>query len=121
MFNPEHKSGTTAPEATFEGRVEILGDFPKGKFGKDRGAKHSGLLLQTDQGRIVIHLGPAAYFLRHNFQIKAGDRLKVKGVQVLQGPVPLVQASEVKSRNRKLKLRDQNGLHLWPAVLDRLH
>lgn len=104
-------------ETTFEGRVEILGDFPKGKFGNDS-VRHSGLFLKTDKGRIVIHLGPAAYFLHHNFQIKAGDTLEVTGVQVAQGAVPLVQANEVKTRNQNLKLRDKNGLPLWPANIE---
>jgi hypothetical protein len=110
-------------ETTLEGRVEILGDFPRGKLavrnGEKRYVKHSGLFLKTENGRIVIHLGPAAYFLHHNFQIKVGDTLKVKGFKVVEGRMTLVQASEVKTRNRKLKLRDKNGLPLWPAAMDR--
>jgi hypothetical protein len=109
-------------EATFEGRVELLGDFPRGKLGDSNGVKrvvkHSGLFLKTDSGRIVIHLGPAAYFLHHNFQIKAGDSLKVTGFQVVQGSMSLVQAKEVRTRGRKLKLRDKNGQPLWPAAMD---
>ena len=110
-------------ETTIEGRVEILGDFPRGKFGDRNGTKrsvkHSGLFLKTSKGRMVIHLGPAAYFLRHNFQIKVGDTLKVKGFQRVEGKMALVQASEVKTRDKKLKLRDKNGLPLWPAALER--
>ena len=110
-------------ETTIEGRVEILGDFPRGKLGDLNGGKryvkHSGLFLKTQNGRLVIHLGPTAYFLRHNFQIKAGDTIKVKGFQVVDGEMTVVQASEVKTRGKKLKLRDKNGLPLWPAALDR--
>ena len=118
---------TRAPqkEATFEGRVELLGDFPRGKLENPRGlsrvAKHSGLFLKTENGRIVIHLGPAAYFLQHNFQIKAGDTLKVTGFRVRQGSMSLVQAREIRTRNRKLKVRDKNGQPLWPAAMDRPH
>jgi hypothetical protein len=112
-------------EATFEGRVELLGDFPRGKLENPRGlsrvAKHSGLFLKTENGRIVIHLGPAAYFLHHNFQIRAGDNLKVTGFRVKQGSMSLVQAREIRSRDRKLKLRDKNGQPLWPAAMDRPH
>ena len=118
MSDPDRRK-----ETTIEGRVEILGDFPRGKFGDRNGmkrcVKHSGLFLKTKNGRIVIHLGPTAYFLRHNFQIKVGDSIKVKGFQVVDGEMALVQASEVKTRNKKLKLRDKNGLPLWPAALDR--
>jgi hypothetical protein len=113
----------TRRKTTVEGQVEILGDFPGGSGGSRCGVqgafKHTGLFLRTDSGRLVIHLGPAAYFVQHNFQIKAGDILKVTGLQVNQGSLSLVQASEVNSRGKKLKLRDKNGLPLWPAKMDR--
>ena len=123
MSDPDQSSKGPQEEAFVEGRVEILGDFPREKLanlsGMKRLVKHSGLFLKTENGRVVIHLGPAAYFLHHNFQIKAGDTLKVKGFQVEQGSMMLVQAREVKTRGRKLKLRDKNGQPLWPAAMDR--
>ena len=123
MSDLDQSANGLKKEATFEGRVEILGDFPRGKLGDLSGVKcmvkHSGLFLKTDTGRIVIHLGPAAYFLHHNFQIKAGDTLKVTGFQVVQGSMSLVQAREIRTRDRKLKLRDKNGQPLWPAAMDR--
>lgn len=46
MSNPERRQ-----ETTIEGRVEILGDFPRGKIGDRNGTKrqvkHSGLFLKT--------------------------------------------------------------------------
>lgn len=123
MSDSDQSAKGTQGEATFEGRVEILGDFPREKLGDTGGmkrlAKHSGLFLKTKNGRVVIHLGPAAYFLHHNFQIKAGDTLKVKGFQVEQGTLSLVQAREIKTQDRKLRLRDKNGQPLWPAAMDR--
>jgi hypothetical protein len=98
---------------TLEGRVEFLGNFPRGKFGDTSEVRHSGLVLKTEDGRIVIHLGPAAYFLQNNFQIKAGETLKVTGTRIMRGEGPLIQAREVKIRRKQLKLRDQNGLPLW--------
>ncbi len=122
---PDLDKSTPPKEATFEGRVELLGDFPRGRLDNQRGlsrvAKHSGLFLKTDNGRIVIHLGPAAYFLHHNFQIKAGDTLKVTGFRVQQGSLSLVQAREIRTRGQRLKLRDKNGQPLWPAAMDRPH
>ena len=112
-------------EATFEGRVELLGDFPRGKLedlsGMKHVVKHSGLFLKTENGRIIIHLGPTAYFSHHNFQIRAGDTLKVTGFRVEQGSLSLVQAREIMTQDRKLKLRDKNGQPLWPAAMDRSH
>ena len=111
----------TPEETTLEGRVEILGDFPRGRFGETSHVKHSGLLLKTEMGRVIILLGPTGYFIKHNFQIKAGDTLKVTGVKVLQEQVPVIQAREVKNQQQQLKLRDNNGLPLWPSAAGPLH
>ncbi len=109
-----------AEETTLEGRVEILGDFPRGKFGEPT-VKYSGLLLKTEMGRVIILLGPTGYFMKHNFQIKAGDTLKVTGTTVLKEQVPVIQAREVKNQQQQLKLRDSNGLPLWPTIAGPLH
>ena len=115
------RSGLPAPEeTTLEGRVEILGDFPRGRFGDDQRVKHCGLLLKTDWGRLVVHLGPAGYFRQHNFQIRAGDLLWVTCIRVVRGQVPLIEATEVKNQWQRLRLRDKNGLPLWPALTDRM-
>jgi len=125
MSDLEQSSQAPQGKTTFEGRVEILGDFSRKKLedlsGVKRGVKHSGLFLKTDDGRIAVHLGPAAYFLQHNFQIKVGDVLRVTGLQVVQGAMPLVQASEVRTQGGKLKLRDKNGQPLWPAAMERTY
>jgi hypothetical protein len=109
-----------AEETTLEGRVEILGDFPRGKFG-EASVKYSGLLLKTEVGRVIILLGPTGYFIKHNFQIKAGDTLKVTGTTLLEEHVPVIQAREVINHHQQLKLRDSNGLPLWPTATGPLH
>jgi hypothetical protein len=117
MILERNGSKKPAPqETTLEGRVEILGDFPRGTWGESSSVKHSGLLLRTERGRVIILLGPVGYFMEHNFQIKAGDTLEVTGVKVLQEQVPIIQAREIKNQQQHLKLRDSNGLPLWPAV-----
>ncbi len=98
-------------EITLEGQVEILGDFRHGIFGDGRVTKHSGLILKTVNGRLIIHLGPLGYFMKHNFQIKAGDTLRVTGIKVEQDQMPLIMASEVRNHQQRLKLRDRNGCH----------
>jgi hypothetical protein len=120
MSDLDRSSHRTAEETTLEGRVEILGDFPRGKFG-EASVKHSGLLLKTDLGRVIILLGPTGYFMQHNFQIKAGDTLKVTGTRMLQEQVTVIQAREVKNRQQQIRLRDNNGLPLWPAATEPLH
>jgi hypothetical protein len=120
MSDQDNLSSRTTEETTLEGRVEILGDFPRGKFG-EANIKHSGLLLKTKMGRVIILLGPTGYFMKHNFQIKAGDTLKVTGTKLLQEHVPVIQAREVINQQQQLKLRDSNGLPLWPTATGPLH
>jgi|UniRef100_A0A7V6DR43 hypothetical protein len=121
MMPTRDKSGNRiAEETTLEGRVEILGDFPRGKFG-EAAVKYSGLLLKTEMGCVIILLGPTGYFMKHNFQIKAGDTLKVTGTRLWQEHVPIIQAREVKNQQQQLKLRDSNGLPLWPTAARTLH
>ena len=111
------RSSAATQEIIVEGQVEILGDFRRGKFGDGSGVKHSGLLLKTVSGRMIIHLGPLGYFMKHNFQIKAGDTLRVTGIRVEHDQMPMIQAMEVRNRQKELKLRDKNGLPLWqPAA-----
>jgi hypothetical protein len=96
-------------ETTFEGQVEILGDFRRGIFGDGRAVRHSGLILKTENGRLIVHLGPLGYFIKHNFQIKAGDTLRVTGTRVEQDQIPLLMAREVRNHQQRLKLRDRHG------------
>jgi hypothetical protein len=122
MMSDLYRLKDQAPEeTTLEGRVEILGDFPRGKFGEGSSVKHSRLLLKTERGRVIILLGPTGYFIKHNFQIRAGDTLQVTGVRVLQEQVLVIQAREVKNQRQELKLRDSHGLPLWPAAPRLLH
>lgn len=111
-------SSESAQETTLEGQVEILGDFRRGTFREGGFVKYSGLFLKTEMGRVIILLGPTAYFMKHNFQIKAGDTLRVTGIRVLQDQVPVIQAREVINRQQRLKLRD---LPLWPVINAPLH
>ena len=107
------RTSESAQETTLEGQVEILGDFRMAIIGDGRGIKHSGLLLKTESGRVIIHLGPLGYFMKHNFQIRVGDTLSVTGIRVEQDRVPLIQAREVRNHQQRLRLRDLNGLPLW--------
>ncbi len=103
------RSTELTQEITLEGQVEILGDFRRGIFEDGRAAKHCGLILKTDNGRMIIHLGPLGYFMKHNFQIKVGDTLMVSGIRLEQDQMPLILASEVRNHQQRLKLRDGNG------------
>jgi hypothetical protein len=113
MPDNDQPSDDSQGVTTLEGQGEILGDFRRGKFADAADAKNRGLVPKTEGKRIVIHLGPAAYFLQNNFQIKAGETLKVTGTNIMRGKASLIQAREVKTLCKKLKLPDQNGLPRW--------
>ena len=103
------RSSAATQEIIVEGQVEILGDFRRGIFGDGSRARHSGLILKTESGRLIIHLGPLVYLMKHNFQIKAGDTLKVTGVRAEQGRLPVLLAREVRNHRQRLRLRNGNG------------
>lgn len=94
--------------------MELIGDFPADRFGSTNGVKHSGAVLRTETERFVVHLGPVHYFQKHDFQVRAGDSLEISGSKVVTDDRNLiVLASEVKTREKKLQLRNQQGVPLW--------
>ena len=106
---PSHEGKTT-----IQGQVELLGDFARHKVGVRDGPKHSGAVLRTEWGRVIVYLGPAWYFCQHNFPIRAGDILEISGTTIfLSGRQPILLAQEVRTKGRKLKIRDEQGRPLW--------
>jgi hypothetical protein len=97
-----------------QGVVELIGDFPAEKFGSANGAKHSGAVLRTETERVVVHLGPVRYFQENDFPVRAGDYLEISGSKVITEDRNLIiMASEVKAREKKLQLRNHQGVPLW--------
>jgi len=72
------------------------------------------LVLQTDQGRVKVHLGPADYLDKQALKLAPGDQVEVKGVRVNRASVTIWTAGEVKKGDQVLKLRDDaTGRPLW--------
>jgi hypothetical protein len=112
----KHDSGTPGSQekATVLGRVEMLGDFPRTVIAANNGKPHSGAVLKTPEGRLVVHLGPAGYFQQHDFPIRAGDLLEVLGSTILMAAHQAIMlAAEVRRNGKRLKLRNDRGLPLW--------
>ena len=73
------------------------------------------MVLQTSQGAVKVHLGPAAYFDQQALKLAPGDQVEVKGVKVNRPKASNFIAGEVRKGDQVLKLRDDaTGLPLWP-------
>ena len=72
------------------------------------------LVLQTAQGAVKVHLGPAAYFDQQALKLAPGDQVEVKGVRVNRPKASIFIAGEVRKGDQVLKLRDDaTGRPLW--------
>ena len=72
------------------------------------------MVLQTDQGAVKVHLGPADYFDQQALKLAPGDQVEVKGTKVNRSKAPTFIAGEVKKGDQVLKLRDDaTGRPLW--------
>ena len=69
--------------------------------------------VQTDNGKVSVHLGPAWYIDKQKTQIAVGDSITATGSRVEVGGKSAVVAAEVRKGDKTLKLRDQNGYPVW--------
>jgi len=71
------------------------------------------LMLKTGKKTISVHVGPAWYFDKQNFTIKAKDKIEVKGSRITYDGKPAVIAAEIKKDKEVIKLRDEGGYPEW--------
>ncbi len=72
------------------------------------------LLLKTDKETVTVVVGPAAYLDQQKMKIAAGDKVEVRGSRGTRRQGPVIVAAELKKGGQVLKLRDAQGLPLWP-------
>jgi hypothetical protein len=106
LYNPQ-------TVATITGTVEKLEDLPSMGRGGGMGMMFRGLRLKTDQGSILVHLGPGWYLDETKFAVKAGDTVEATGSRVTLNNQPALIAREVKANGATLKLRDDQGVPVW--------
>jgi hypothetical protein len=87
----------TSSEAIFKGTVADV----------KTGGQETQLLLKTDTGTVVIHLGPAAFLTQK--AIRNGDTLEVTGSRVTIGEAQVVLAREIRKGDYTWTLRDATG------------
>ncbi len=69
--------------------------------------------LKTKNDTISVHIGPSWYLNYKKFSIKEGDKVIVMGSNVVYNDKPAVIASQIKTANTKIELRNSQGFPLW--------
>jgi hypothetical protein len=72
------------------------------------------LLLQTGKGTIAVQLGPDWYIDKQKPRIHPNDTIKVTGSRVTMDGKSIIVAADVTKGNELLKLREANGIPVWP-------
>jgi hypothetical protein len=72
------------------------------------------VMLQTEKGTIPVQLGPLWYIDKQTPRIEANDTITVTGSRVTLDGRPGIVAADVTRGNELLKLRDDNGIPVWP-------
>jgi hypothetical protein len=106
LYNPETVTTVTGP-------VEKLEDLPSMGGGGGQGMQYRGVTLKTDQGSLIVHLGPGWFLDEKKFAVKVGDTVEATGSKVTLQNQPALIAREVKAKGATLKLRDDQGFPVW--------
>jgi len=72
------------------------------------------LVLQTEKETIAVQLGPAWYVNKQTPRIEANDTITVTGSRLTVDGRTAIVAANVTKGNELLKLRDDNGVPVWP-------
>ena len=72
------------------------------------------LMLQTGNETIAVQLGPAWYIDKQTPRIEANDTITVTGSRLTLDGRSAIVAADITKGNELLKLRDDNGLPVWP-------
>lgn len=72
------------------------------------------LILQTEKETIAVQLGPAWYIDKQTPRIEANDTITVTGSRVTMDGRSAIVAEDITKGNELLKLREDNGIPVWP-------
>ena len=106
LYDPQTVTTVTGP-------VEKLEDLPSMGGGGGQGMQYRGVTLKTDQGSLMVHLGPGWFLDEKKFAVKVGDTVEATGSKVTLNNQSALIAREVKVNGATLKLRDDQGLPAW--------
>lgn len=71
------------------------------------------LVLNTKQGRLVVHLGPEWFMERQSLKLALHEMITVTGSRVLLGGTAVLIAARVIKGHETIVLRDVHGLPVW--------
>ena len=72
------------------------------------------LMLQTEKETIAVQLGPDWYIDKQTPRIEANDTITVIGSRVTIDGRSAIVAADITKGNELLKLRQDNGIPVWP-------
>lgn len=78
-----------------------------------RGWAGTHLLLNTDAGPLIVHVGPSAYLASKNFSIAKDDKVTILGSKVQYQGSDFLIAKQITKGDQVLTLRDSSGFPLW--------
>ncbi|MCX6128286.1 MAG: hypothetical protein NTX25_04385 [Proteobacteria bacterium] len=91
----------------------------------DSSCRTQGKILQfkisTDEGDVLVNLGPEAYLNPSRFRFSIGDSIKVRGALFEGEQQKVLLASEVVIGSKKTILRDKNGHPVWLGHLKQIN
>lgn len=102
----------TGSEATVAGVVSSVERGP---------ADGVHLLLNTEEGDLTVHLGPAWYLDRQDEAFAAGDQVSVTGMMVQSDQGSFLVAREVRKGDEVLTLRAADGYPVWQGWRGGMH
>jgi hypothetical protein len=106
-----------AAEMTIKGTVEKI---EKPGIDHMRGMGGIHLAVKTENETYTVHLGPAD-FVEKTMTFKEGDAIEVTGSKMTMMGETALMAREVRKGDTVLKLRDENGMPLWPMQMHGRH
>jgi len=100
---------------TIQGTVQSVGNFqPEGATSGTSGGLR--IRITTDDGKLVtVYGGPQWFAQQHDFYLKPGDKISVTGSETKIGWRQVLVASQIKSGDKTLMLRNENGQPLWQS------
>lgn len=101
-FNP-------ATVQSFEGTVSSVQNF--GNVTKP--TPHKQIILRTQQGEIVVDIGPEWFINQQGINLYPGAKVKIIGSLIKLNGTRYVIASSLTIDDMTYKLREENGLPVW--------